>query len=48
MDLYQNTTPFSPHKNPYENNGEPFDNQLINKNKHYDKFFYVEGYYRHN
>jgi len=44
MDLYQNSTLLSPHKNPYENNGEPFDNQLINENKHYDKFFYIESY----
>jgi len=44
MELYQNTTPFSPHKDPYQNNGEPFDSQLVNKNIHYDKFFYVESY----
>ncbi len=44
MNKTENTTLFSTHKNPYEYNGESIDNQLVNENIKYDKYFYVESY----
>jgi tRNA-2-methylthio-N6-dimethylallyladenosine synthase len=44
MNKTENTTLFSPHKNPYEFNGESIDFQLVNENIKYDKYFYIESY----
>ena len=44
MNKTENTTLFSTHKNPYEFNGEVFDNQLVIENIKYDKYFYIESY----
>lgn len=48
MENLENSTQLSPHKNPYEYNGESIDYQLINENKHYDKKFYVESLFCYN
>jgi len=47
MNKSENNTLFSTHKNPYEFNGEVIDYQFVKGNIKYDKYFYVEYYYRH-
>ncbi len=47
MNKSENNTLFSTQKNPYEFNGEVIDYQFVKGNIKYDKYFYIEYYYRH-